>query len=200
MHLWRVLHAATLTTLLVSSSLAASLAETQRAELKNLIIKKSLEKLSLRANAPDGQSSYAPATNQPCPFPSDHNYIRPATSISANETTYIQGRLNNAKNALSTFFANAKVAQDGLDILLENSKTIPRIAIAISGGGYRAMLHGSGGIAALDSRNSSSVAGLLQSSVYMAGLSGGSWAVTVCLACLQTLLWLMSASRSLLQT
>ncbi|EIN07115.1 hypothetical protein PUNSTDRAFT_144669 [Punctularia strigosozonata HHB-11173 SS5] len=163
---------------LLSYPTSASITKFQQAELKNLIVKRSYEKFYARANATDGQTSYAPATNQSCPFPSDHDYIRPATSLSTNETTYIEGRLNNAKDSLKTFFTNANFTLDNLDDLLSNTNTVPRVAIAISGGGYRAMLHGSGGISALDSRNDSSVAGLLQSSIYMAGLSGGSWAVT----------------------
>ncbi|RPB11045.1 lysophospholipase [Morchella conica CCBAS932] len=56
----------------------------------------------------------------------------------------------------------------------------PTIGIAFSGGGYRALLSGGGQFAAFDSRTPGSTAaghlgGLLQSSTYVAGLSGGSW-------------------------
>ena len=59
---------------------------------------------------------------------------------------------------------------------------LPNIAIAVSGGGYRACLNGGGAVQAVDSRESNSTAdghlgGLLQSATYLAGLSGGGWLV-----------------------
>lgn len=64
----------------------------------------------------------------------------------------------------------------------ENASALPNIAIAASGGGYRAMLNGAGVIEAFDSRTPNSTSpghlgGLLQSSTYVAGLSGGGWLV-----------------------
>ena len=63
-----------------------------------------------------------------------------------------------------------------------NATALPNIGIAASGGGYRALLNGAGGLAAFDSRTTNStgsgqIGGLLQSSTYLAGLSGGSWLV-----------------------
>jgi len=63
-----------------------------------------------------------------------------------------------------------------------NITALPNIGIAASGGGYRAMLNGAGGIAAFDNRSPNStvpgqLGGLLQSATYLAGLSGGSWLV-----------------------
>lgn len=62
------------------------------------------------------------------------------------------------------------------------SKRIPlvqssTIAVAISGGGFRAMLIGAGFLTALDSRTpgNSHLGGILQSSTYIAGISGGLW-------------------------
>lgn len=59
---------------------------------------------------------------------------------------------------------------------------LPNIAVAASGGGYRALMNGAGVIEAFDSRtpnstNAGQLGGLLQSSTYLAGLSGGSWLV-----------------------
>ena len=60
-----------------------------------------------------------------------------------------------------------------------NSSNVPKIGIACSGGGYRAMLGGAGMIAAMDNRtdgaNDHGLGGLLQSSTYLSGLSGGNW-------------------------
>ena len=54
----------------------------------------------------------------------------------------------------------------------------PRVAVAFSGGGYRASQFGAGVISAIDARNATSVAagtgGLLQVSSYLSGLSGKS--------------------------
>lgn len=63
-----------------------------------------------------------------------------------------------------------------------NASALPNIGIAFSGGGYRAMLNGAGHVQAWDSRtenstNTGQLGGLLQSSTYIAGLSGGSWLV-----------------------
>lgn len=63
-----------------------------------------------------------------------------------------------------------------------NTSMLPNIAIAVSGGGYRACMTGGGAIQAFDSREANSSApghlgGLLQSATYLSGLSGGSWLV-----------------------
>lgn len=64
----------------------------------------------------------------------------------------------------------------------KNQSALPNIGIAVSGGGYRALLNGAGAIAAFDNRENNSTAaghigGLLQSATYLAGLSGGGWLV-----------------------
>ena len=63
-----------------------------------------------------------------------------------------------------------------------NTSALPNIGLALSGGGYRAMLNGAGHVQAWDSRTPNATAvgqlgGLLQASTYLAGLSGGNWAV-----------------------
>lgn len=69
-----------------------------------------------------------------------------------------------------------------IDDHANNATALPNIGIAVSGGGYRAMLNGAGVVQAFDSRTENSTSagqlgGLLQSSTYLAGLSGGSWLV-----------------------
>jgi len=64
----------------------------------------------------------------------------------------------------------------------KNVSDLPTVAIAASGGGYRAMLNGAGAVAAFDARTENSTSpgqlgGLLQCSTYISGLSGGSWLV-----------------------
>jgi lysophospholipase len=63
-----------------------------------------------------------------------------------------------------------------------NATALPNIGIAVSGGGYRALMNGAGFLAAADNRTINStgtgqIGGLLQSATYLAGLSGGSWLV-----------------------
>ncbi|KAL9026605.1 MAG: hypothetical protein Q9196_004750 [Gyalolechia fulgens] len=64
----------------------------------------------------------------------------------------------------------------------ENRSALPNIGIAVSGGGYRALMNGAGAIAAFDVREDNATAaghlgGLLQSATYLSGLSGGGWLV-----------------------
>ncbi|KAJ5890399.1 uncharacterized protein N7473_006627 [Penicillium subrubescens] len=63
-----------------------------------------------------------------------------------------------------------------------NASALPNIGIAASGGGYRALMNGGGGLQAFDSRTVNSslpghLGGVLQSATYLSGLSGGSWLV-----------------------
>ena len=67
-----------------------------------------------------------------------------------------------------------------LDKHASNSSNLPNIGIAVSGGGYRALMNGAGALKAFDSRTnngstSGHLGGLLQSATYLSGLSGGSW-------------------------
>lgn len=63
-----------------------------------------------------------------------------------------------------------------------NTSALPNIALAFSGGGYRALLNGAGALAAFDNRttnatNAGHLGGLLQASTYTAALSGGGWMI-----------------------
>lgn len=63
-----------------------------------------------------------------------------------------------------------------------NTSSLPNIAIAFSGGGYRALLNGAGALAAFDNRTPNATSkghlgGLLQASTYTAALSGGGWMI-----------------------
>lgn len=69
-----------------------------------------------------------------------------------------------------------------IDSVSSNGTNLPNIAIAASGGGYRALMNGAGFLAAADDRTTNSTAtggigGLLQATTYVAGLSGGGWLV-----------------------
>ncbi|KAL4885534.1 lysophospholipase catalytic domain-containing protein [Aspergillus karnatakaensis] len=131
-------------------------------------------------NAPDG---YTPA-NVSCP--SNRPEIRLATRLSQNETSWLDTRREKTQSALSDFFGHVSVgnfdAVGYLERIGSNSSNLPNIGIAVSGGGYRALMNGAGAIKAFDSRTENSTAdgqlgGLLQSATYLAGLSGGGWLV-----------------------
>lgn len=81
-------------------------------------------------------------------------------------------RINITGFDVATYFNNHAV----------NTSALPNLGIAASGGGYRALMNGAGALAAFDDRSpnatvSGQLGGLLQSSTYLAGLSGGSWLI-----------------------
>lgn len=110
--------------------------------------------------------------------------MRSAAHLSSNETDWLKKRREKTQTALSDFFDHVKVGDYDVKSYLEkhksNSSNIPNIGIAVSGGGYRALMNGAGAIKAFDSRTYNAtteghLGGLLQSATYLAGLSGGSW-------------------------
>ncbi|KAK9445441.1 lysophospholipase Plb1 [Metarhizium brunneum] len=137
-------------------------------------------------NAPDG---YAPASVS-CPSP--RPTIRAATGLSANETTWLSLRDNNTipalKSLLTRFNISGLDTNEYIDNIVKDidggnrSAVLPRIGVAVSGGGYRALMNGAGALSAFDNRTSNStgkgqLGGLLQATTYLSGLSGGSWLV-----------------------
>jgi lysophospholipase len=121
----------------------------------------------------------------PCPSPPPT--VRSAASgLSPNETSWLQARRNNTIPEMRTLLSRLNIpgfdVNTYFDSYQSNTSMLPNIGIAISGGGYRSCLTGGGAIQEFDSREEGSTAaghlgGLLQSSTYVAGLSGGSWLV-----------------------
>lgn len=84
--------------------------------------------------------------------------------------------MNNRREVIKPYFEELS---GRIGNVSENIAT-PTIAIAFSGGGLRSMLLGAGVLSAYDTRNVDSqdqLGGLLQSTTYIAGLSGGLWIV-----------------------
>ncbi|KNC98739.1 uncharacterized protein SPPG_05720 [Spizellomyces punctatus DAOM BR117] len=107
-------------------------------------------------------SSYAPNYTE-CPSGS---IIRSGVSVSNEERQWVQKR----DTVMSELWRARNV-----------SGVVPRVGIAISGGGYRAMLYGASIISAMSSttpNNTSPAAGIFELSTYLSGLSGGSWLVS----------------------
>jgi lysophospholipase len=118
--------------------------------------------------------------------PSQRPEIRPGSSLSPQEKEWLPRRRTETIAHIRDFLQrNAIPGFDSgkyLNGANAASDALPNIGIAISGGGYRAMLNGAGVVAAFDSRSPGStskgnIGGLLQSSTYISGLSGGGWLV-----------------------
>lgn len=103
---------------------------------------------------------------------SDSNLLRGASGISSDEASYIGSKQSISDSAFQAYLSHVNVP--GLD-----TNQSANIALAFSGGGYRAMLSGAGQVSALDSRNqiANTMGGLLQASNYLVGCSGGGWLV-----------------------
>ncbi|QLQ82185.1 hypothetical protein HG537_0G04400 [Torulaspora globosa] len=133
-------------------------------------------------NAADLQSSpYAPVE---VPCDASIQLVRKADGLSQNETDWLEKRDSHTQDALRNFLesATSNFSNNSLiSRLFSDNSNAPRVAVACSGGGYRAMLSGAGMIAAMDDRtegaNEHGLGGLLQATTYLAGLSGGSWLV-----------------------
>lgn len=110
-------------------------------------------------------ASYAP-TSVTCP--TSTTLVREATGLSSAESAYIEDRDVKASAALEAWLEGTGAGFDTSDL--------PRLALASSGGGWRASLVGAGVVQALDSRDSdTSVSGLYQALSYHSALSGGGW-------------------------
>ncbi|KAK2051082.1 lysophospholipase catalytic domain-containing protein [Colletotrichum caudatum] len=112
--------------------------------------------------------------------------IRPASALSPNETAWLTSRRSATVQPMRDFLTRANIpdfdAGAYIDGLSSSPTQLPNIGIAISGGGYRALMNGAGFLAAADSRTPGStsaggIGGLLQSATYLSALSGGGWLV-----------------------
>ncbi|CAI4048201.1 hypothetical protein N7582_004318 [Saccharomyces uvarum] len=151
--------------------------------LQNILLATSLVSgLSLAADSSSSiGGGYAPS-NISCPD-DGASLVRNASGLSTDETEWLKKRDAYTKEALHSFLdrATSNFSDSSLLSTLfgSNSSNVPKIGIACSGGGYRAMLGGAGMIAAMDNRtdgaNDHGLGGLLQSATYLSGLSGGNW-------------------------
>ena len=133
------------------------------------------------SDAPSG--GYAPALVD---CPTDRPKVRDASSLSADETRWLDLRRNNTIDPLRQFLGRMNITDFDASAYIQanrnNASALPNVGIAFSGGGYRALMNGAGAMAAFDDRtpnatNTGQLGGLLQASNYVAGLSGGSWLV-----------------------
>ncbi|KAH9972599.1 phospholipase B [Lactifluus volemus] len=139
--------------------------------------------LALLAYANNGSvTDYAPLVNQPCPDVTINPLVRSFTpvnqSLHPREEDYVNTRLTTViPNEWQNWVGDGSAI--GYNLSEFKTTLFPRIGLAFSGGGARAAQYGAGVLSALDGRNQTSKAagtgGLLQVSLYTAGLSGGSW-------------------------
>ncbi|KAI3618723.1 phospholipase b [Moniliophthora roreri] len=126
-------------------------------------------------------TDYAPKVNIPCPDLSTFKFVREWTpqnqSLNADEETYINTRQTQVLPAAwKDWLGDASQLGYDFNTLAQN---LPKVGIAIPGGGLRAAQYGAAALSGLDARNDSAKAagtgGLLQVASYITGLSGGSW-------------------------
>lgn len=124
-----------------------------------------------RPNAPSG--GYAPAQ---VPCPKDKPTIRSASTLSRSEEDWLRKRRPATVEPMIDFLKRANI--DGFDAeayikrVADGVTDLPNIGIAVSGGGYRALMNGAGFVAAADSRTPGStdkggIGGLLQATTYL---------------------------------
>ncbi|KAM4064505.1 lysophospholipase catalytic domain-containing protein [Hirsutella rhossiliensis] len=118
--------------------------------------------------------------------PKQRPSIRNGSSLSPQEQEWLPRRRNETVPHIRALLKRIAIPDFDSDRYLRNAESdptaLPNIGLAVSGGGYRAMLNGAGVLAAWDSRSDGSDAkgnlgGLLQSATYLSGLSGGGWLV-----------------------
>lgn len=132
------------------------------------------------ALAATATANYAPIQVQ---CPTDVNISRSADGLRSEEADYISERHKKTSKAYREYIGGLGIKARGDNSFDSDSflnETTPKLAIAAAGGGFRAMLIGAGVIAALDNRvnkDDNKNGGFLQSSDYLAGLSGGAWLV-----------------------
>lgn len=138
----------------------------------------------LHAAAPEARAlpnalsgGYAPSI---VPCPADRPRVRDGSRISTDETAWLKLRRRATVEPMIEFLTRAGLP--GFDVAAyiraaapegaTDFSALPNVAIAASGGGYRALMNGAGFVAAADSRTKGAtdkggIGGLLQSSTYL---------------------------------
>ncbi|AOA64647.1 Phospholipase B [Komagataella phaffii CBS 7435] len=119
---------------------------------------------------------YAPGEVE-CPDVS--SLIRDGSSLSEREQDWVEARHKITDENLKDFLNHANLSDFDVEQFLSSSDHSITIGVAFSGGGYRAMLSGAGQLSALDNRTTGAweygLGGLIESTTYITGLSGGNW-------------------------
>lgn len=92
---------------------------------------------------PNAPSGYTPKGGD---CPSDRPKIRNASKLSPNETSWLEVRRNKTVDPMRELLGRLNIT--GFDAAgyisdhAQNSSALPNVAIAVSGGGYRALMNG----------------------------------------------------------
>ncbi|KAH8425270.1 Lysophospholipase 1 [Aspergillus melleus] len=102
-----------------------------------------------RRALPNAPNEYAPA-NVSCPVVKPR--VRTASKLSPNETEWLESRRKEIVSPLKDLLGRLNLtnfdAPAYIDRVSKNTSNLPNIGIAVSGGGYRAMLNGAGALKA----------------------------------------------------
>ncbi|KAG7820260.1 hypothetical protein KL928_001697 [Ogataea angusta] len=129
-------------------------------------------------NETQATNSSLPALRHQIKCPS-YPLLRSGDQISLEEKNYVMHRKQEAKKHVVDLFTRFSI--DEISSAFFDNYT-PSIAISLSGGSFRSFLTAAGVLEAFDSRTPGTteygcLGGLLQSTTYMAGVSGGSWLI-----------------------
>jgi lysophospholipase len=117
--------------------------------------------------------------------PSTPPSIRHPREVSPEEAAWLLKRRANTRAPMRDLLIRSELtgfdAGKYIDSIKDDS-SLPNIGLAMSGGGYRALMVGAGALSAFDERTTGSkekggLGGLLQATTYLSGLSGGGWLV-----------------------
>ncbi|GMM34233.1 hypothetical protein DASC09_015580 [Saccharomycopsis crataegensis] len=133
--------------------------------------------LSLLSFTTNVLGGYSP-THVSCP--SNKTLVRQGTGLSHDEKTWLAKRHSITTPNLKAFLqTKTNLTAAEINGVFQNNSSDINVGIALSGGGYRAMLTGAGELSALDNRTVGAfehgLGGLLESTTYISGLSGGNW-------------------------
>ncbi|KAI9149911.1 Lysophospholipase [Paramyrothecium foliicola] len=139
--------------------------------------------VQIRALPDSPSGNYTPII---VPCPANRPKIRSAAALSDEESDWLKLRQKAIADPLVEFLSRASIQNFDAQRFRSNGGNsgleLPRIGLAFSGGGYRALMNGAGFLSAADSRTqglpeNGGIQGLLQAATYIAGLSGGNWLV-----------------------
>ncbi|KAI5964297.1 SPO1 [Candida pseudojiufengensis] len=155
---------------LVTTILSQVLFFNKNLKIPSLLLNKNFSDFNVK---PKWNLSYAPYSVN-CP---NHQIVRHANEV---QNQYILNRNVKTEAVLKSLFYKNKIPNFDVEKFWINKTKPIKLAIALSGGGYRSMLTGAGILSSFDEREltkCNKLRGILQSTSYFAGISGGAWLV-----------------------
>lgn len=160
--------------LLIAAPLLATVsAEPIRIPQRDVSLVSTSQELAIRALPDSPSGGYAPAVVD---CPKTKPTLRKALDLSKEEKDWVSTRRKNTIQPMRDLLKRANIngfnAEAFMNEAAKNISQLPNVAIAVSGGGYRALMNGAGFVAAADNRikdttGAGGIGGLLQSSTYL---------------------------------